>query len=122
MPKVNRCGQASVWTESDLSRFLSQISNPKHWLFVQMLIFTGERVGAICQVRVMNCSESLNQVLVREYLIFPGQIRNKSKKGQPPSREVPVHNILRQSLKQYPLPNSEWLFPSPHDFSKLTTG
>ena len=113
MPKVNRSGQSSIWTEFDLRRFLSQISNPKHWLFCQFLIFTGERVGAICRLRVTDCYEKLSPIKARQEMVFPGRIRKRSRTGESVSREVPIHSVLQQSLEEYLPDKSEWLFPSP---------
>ena len=115
MPKVNRNGQASIWTETDLSRFLGQIKNPKHLLFAQFFLFTGERVSAVCQLQVSDCYESLEPLRVRDQIIFRSQTRKRSKKGKAKSREVPLHQVLLQSLEAYSPQGSKWMFPSPRN-------
>lgn len=121
MPKVNRCGQSSVWNESDLSRFFDKLTNPKHRLFAHILFFTGERISAIAHLKIVCCYESVSPLRCRDVLLFPASTRKRGPNGKAESREVPVNSVLKQHLEGYSLPDSDWLFPSPRNPKKPVT-
>jgi len=55
MAKNNRFGQAEILSDSDYARIFKQISNHSHRLLLSIARFTGERWGAIVQLRVRDC-------------------------------------------------------------------
>ena len=121
MPKVNRCGQASVWTDQDLIRFRRAIKNPRHLLMVDLLQYTGERVGAMVQLRVEDVYEDVQAKVPRKDILYRASTRKRSPDGKRSSRGVPTHPALYQALQAYTPPETGYLFPSPRDRQKPVT-
>lgn len=111
MPKSNRKGKAAVLTDGEYSKIRRQIRTEKYRLLLDLAWFTGERWGALVQLKVSDVYE--RNGLPKQDIIFPAIIRKHRPDGTAETTEIPVHQILKESLERYqPQTNSEWLFPS----------
>ncbi|MBE9214565.1 tyrosine-type recombinase/integrase [Plectonema cf. radiosum LEGE 06105] len=108
--KNNRFGQSTVLSNYDYLKIRKHQSNLKHRLIIDIAWYTGERLGAIIQLKVDNVFESNGNV--REFITFQSNTRKASPDGKRLTRQVPVHSSLKEILSAYCLSNiSEWLFP-----------
>jgi len=114
MPKNAGHGQSSVLTDRECSKLLSIVTNPKHRLLLVIAKFTGERFGAIIQLRVADVYANIERGELRAAICFRASTRKASPKGKRNTREVPLSNQdFRKELQAYrPLQDSEWLFPN----------
>lgn len=111
MTKNNRKGKAAVITDAEYAKIRRQILTEKYKLLLDIGWFTGERWGALIQLKVSDVYTKPG--LAQENIIFPAIIRKHRPDGTADTIEVPVHGILKESLERYePQTNSEWLFPS----------
>ena len=101
--KLNRSGQAEALTKQQFLEVLSKLPDPHRVIFA-LTWYCAERAGAVCKLKVSDCYQAGKP---RAKILIPGRIRKDRN-----SREVPVSRGLAQILKTYPLPKSEWLFPS----------
>jgi integrase/recombinase XerD len=107
--KNNRYGQAAILTDTDYSKIRKQIKSKKYKLLLDIAWYTGERWGAIVKLQVSdvyNCDGS-----PREFINFKARTRKASPDGKRKTRQVPIHNILSESLASYQPENQTWLFP-----------
>jgi integrase/recombinase XerD len=111
MPKNNRKGKASVLTDGEYSKIRRQIRTEKYRLLLDLAWFTGERWGALVQLKVSDVYDHNGRP--KTDIIFPAIIRKHRPDGTAETTEIPVHQILKESLERYqPQTDSEWLFPS----------
>ncbi|MEH2283351.1 MAG: site-specific integrase [Nostoc sp.] len=111
MAKINRKGKAAILTDGEYSKIRRQIRTEKYQLLLDLAWFTGERWGALVQVKVSDVYAEPGKP--KEDIVFPGIIRKHRPDGSSDTTEIPVHAILKESLERYkPQTNSEWLFPS----------
>lgn len=116
MPKHDRHGCASTFSDSEFAKVLKQVVNPKHKLFLNILFFTGERVGAVCSLRV---EDVYNDGQPLTHITFLARTRKADSRGRRHTRQVPVSDSLREILKLYkPAACDGWLFPNWLDASK----
>jgi integrase/recombinase XerD len=108
MPKNNRNGQAAILTNGEYSKIRHQIRSQKYKLFLDLAWYTGERWGALCQLKVADLYNSDGSV--REYVTFRAQTRKASVDGSRKTRQVPIHLTLQEALKAYQPDNPEWMF------------
>jgi integrase/recombinase XerD len=111
MPKNNRKGKAAVITNAEYSKIRQQILRDKYKLLLDLGWFTGERWGALVQLKVADVYQEPGKA--KTDIIFPAIIRKHRPDGSADTTEIPVHDILKESLERYkPQTQSEWLFPS----------
>lgn len=117
MPKVNRSGQSKVLSDSEITKIKRNLRLPHHRLILDILRYTGERIGAVVQLQKLDVFDPKGNP--RKYITFRARTR-KAAAGQPAkTRQVVIHSSLRDALKNYPLPkHSLWLFPSQSDPEK----
>lgn len=109
--KNNRSGQAAILSDLDYSKIRKQIINQKYRLLWDLAWYTGERWGALVQLLVENCYNT--DGLPRTEITFRAVTRKASPDGKRQTRQVPVHDVLNQSLQAYkPETDSLWLFPN----------
>lgn len=113
MPKYNRCGQAEIFSAADYARLFRQVKNPSHRLLLSILKYTGERIGAICQLRVVDVYEDPENRVPAPNIFFDKLSRKGSPHGVKESHSVPTHENLAAELRQFTPPPGKWLFPSP---------
>lgn len=107
MPKNNGYGQAEIISASDWQKLKRQLSDNWFRPFVYIAYLTGERWGAICQLRREDIFEPWSG-RPRAYITF----RRETRKGKDETRQVPIHPDLFPVLKEWELPAGEFLFPA----------
>ncbi|MEH2071616.1 MAG: site-specific integrase [Nostoc sp.] len=120
--KNDREGQAAILTNEDYSKIRNRIRSRKYKLLLDLAWYTGERWGALVQLRVADVYNE--DGTVREYINFRARTRkakpkalDKTKNTQKPkskraNRQVAVHPVLKELLLSYkPESGVEWLFP-----------
>ncbi len=109
MAKIKGNGKASVWTDEDLLRLLSLdliAQHPDRVLMMAILRYTGERIGAVLQLRVADCYDGKKP---RKEILF----RKRNRKGLVQAREVMVCHKLADYLNDFSPSEADYLFPSP---------
>lgn len=117
MPKIKGNGKASIWVDEDLANFLSLDlikTHPDRLLLIALLRYTGERIGAVLQLRYEDCYSGDRP---RTEILF----RKKTRKGKIEAREVFVGAKLADCLRAYRPKTTGYLFPSPTDPAKHIT-
>jgi integrase/recombinase XerD len=106
--KVDRSGQAAIISDREYVKIFEAIESPKHRLLLAIARYTGERWGAIVQLRR---EDVFNGSKPREHITFRACTRKASPSGARHTRQVPVHPRLREILQGYSLNlNHSWLF------------
>ena len=117
--KNDREGQAAILTYANCSKIRTQIRSRKYKLLFDLACYTGERWGALVQLRVSDVYAE--DGTARDYINFRARTRkakpNSKHKPQDKAlrknRQVPVHPVLKEILLAYkPESNSIWLFPA----------
>ncbi len=112
MPKNNRHGQAAILSDSDYAKIFKHLTNPKHRLLLFVARYTGERWGAIVQLRIKDVYRSPERGVLQEAVTFRASTRKASPTGKQETRQVPFHPNLAVALQAYrPESGLEWLFP-----------
>lgn len=118
--KNNRCGQAAVISDADCLKIRKQIRCKKYKLLFDLARYTGERWGALVQLKDGDIYDDKGRV--RETIVFRASTRKADTKGKRKTRSVPVHPHLRELLEAYrPQEQSCWLFPSREDSTRPIT-
>jgi integrase/recombinase XerD len=105
-----RKGQAALWTSQLIKQMRSRLKSPQQRLIFEISLYTGERMGAICQLRVEDIYDQNGKVLGT--ITFAGSVRKSTKHGAAATRQVAVHPDLRYHLENYQHPSDGYLFPS----------
>lgn len=105
--KTKRYGQAAILSARQWRKIKR---NSEGWfkVLVYVAYLTGERWGAICQLRVEDVYTSDGNL--KENITF----RVGTRKGKDRTRQVPVHPDLKPVLLAWK-PSGEWLFPAPRN-------
>lgn len=115
--KIDRNGKASLITQNQFARLMRASKSEKFKLLLSLGIYTGERWGAICQLKIEDCYQSIRPNRTREFIIYKKKTRKNSAGKGTETREVPIHPDLALRLQAYILPCDacldDWLFPSP---------
>jgi integrase/recombinase XerD len=106
--KNNRNGQAAVLSDADYSKIRRQIRNRKYKILLDLAWYTGERWGALVQLRT---NDVYQNGIPRDYVTFRAATRKASPDGTRRTRQIPVHPTLWSSLSTYN-PGDGYLFPS----------
>lgn len=117
--KNNRNGQASVLTDSDYSKLRKQIKSRKYKLLLDLAWYTGERWGALVQLKIDDVYNPDGSP--RAYITFRASTRKASPDGKRQTRQIPVHEILFEALRGYkPEESLPWLFPNREGNGSIT--
>lgn len=109
--KNNRHGQAAIISDVEYQKIRKCLKSKKYKLLLDIARFTGERWGAIVQLRIEDIFDVNGNPL--EFITFPAGIRKADTKGKRHTRTVPVHPALHEILSAYrPARNNGWLFES----------
>lgn len=112
MGKNNRFGQAEILSDIELDRIFKNLKSREHKLFFAIARYSGERFGAIAQLRFSDVYDDRCNPL--HEITFPAAIRKASPDGSRSTRQLLVFERLHNSLVAY-RPNQcdrLWLFPS----------
>lgn len=113
-----RNGQAAVWTSQLIRQMRSRLRSPQQRLIFEISLYTGERMGAICQLRVEDIYDQNGKVLGT--ITFAGSTRKSTKHGAAATRQVAVHSDLRHHLENYQRPDTGYLFPTNSNAGHIT--
>jgi len=108
--KNNRHGKAAIWTDAVIKKMRQSIRSPQQRLIFEIGLCTGERIGAIVQLKVSDVYAADGEVL--ESITFAGSSRKSSKHGLAKTRQVFVHEHLKTLLTQYQHTFDGYLFHS----------
>lgn len=114
MAKHNRCGQAEIFTQADYAKLFKVVKNPSHKLMLTVLKYTGERIGAVCQLRLVDVYADVEQRIPAQEIFFRAESRKASPSGERESLSVATHPHLAAILSDIQPKDSVWLFPSGH--------
>jgi integrase/recombinase XerD len=107
--KNNRNGKASIITDSEYLKIRAKIITLKYKILLDLAWYTGERWGALVQLRV---SDVYGPNGPHCMITFRSVSRKKRPDGSADTRQVPTHPVLYASLRTYtPDNNSVWMFP-----------
>lgn len=110
MPKNNRQGKAAIWTKPVIKVLRANLQTPQQKLIFEISLFTGERMGAIVQLKTSDVYDQNGQVL--ESITFGSATRKASKHGLAKTRQIFIHDHLRVHLQQYQPVADGYLFSS----------
>ena len=106
----------------NILKSVSNIRAQKYKLLLDLAWFTGERWGALVQMKVSDVYDSDGNP--RKSVTFRARTRKAcgEKQKTKKTREVPVHSTLREVLSAYtPDSDSEWLFPARRNYTQGET-
>lgn len=106
MAKVNRFGQAAVFTPEQLQELWGELSQP-HLVISQICYYTAARIGEVLQLRAED--------IKGERIVYRAS-NTKTKK----TRTVKVPQQLKEVLEAADLPHSGFLFPGSGKSGHLT--
>jgi integrase/recombinase XerD len=108
--KNNRKGKAALWTPQVIKQMRLHLKSPQQRLIFEISLYTGERMGAITQLRVEDVFDKSGKVLGT--ITFGATTRKSSKHGEAATRQVAVHPDLAYHLERFNTPSTGYLFPS----------
>lgn len=109
--KNNGKGQAAIWTPQIIRKMRSRLISPVQRLIFEISLFTGERMGAIVQLKKSDVYDRQDKVL--EFITFASSTRKSTKHGLAATRQVAVHPDLKFYLEAYTAAAAfGYLFPS----------
>lgn len=106
--KVGGHGQGAIISDSDYAKIRKQVSS-KYRLLLDLARYTGERWGALVQLRVDDVFDST--LKPRSHILFRARTRKASPDGKRHTRTCPVHPELKELLERYSPPQEGYLFP-----------
>lgn len=112
MAKHNRCGQAEIFTLADYTKLYKVVKNPAHKLMLTVLKYTGERISAICQLRLVDVYSDVERRIPAKEIFFRAESRKASPSGERESLSIPTHPNLAMMLSSLEPRDKIWLFPS----------
>ena len=115
MPKINRHGKAAIISDPEYLRIFKQIDNPNHRLILNILRYTGERIGAVCSLKVLDVYWDAGRRIPSKTITFRRATRKANKHGAAKTRQLPMPVSLKLEFENFQPPKSEWLFPSPRN-------
>ncbi len=116
--KNARKGKAAIWDSNVIKKMRSRLISPQQRLIFEISLFTGERMGAITQLKVSDCYKNRR---VLDTITFAHNTRKSTKHGEAATRQVAVHPDLKYHLERYTPPTKGWLFPSRSLAGHITT-
>lgn len=119
MPKNNRFGKAAIWTPTVIKKLRSRLNTPQQRLIFEISLWTGERMGAIVQLKVSDVYGLDGKVL--DVITFGSSTRKSSKHGSAVTRQIYIHPELREHLAAYTPASQGFLFPSSRSATKHIT-
>lgn len=118
MPKNNRFGKAAIWTPTVIKKLRSRLNTPQQRLIFEISLWTGERMGAIVQLKVGDVYDKNGKVL--EVITFGSSTRKSSRHGNAVTRQIYIHPELRDHLAGYSHSCGGFLFPSSRTTKHIT--
>jgi integrase/recombinase XerD len=117
MGKNNRKGQAAILSDREYLAIKREIKSKKYKLLWDIAWYTGERWGAIVQLKFDDLYFGEKPL---DYITFAATTRKASPDGKRQTRQVPIHAALRESLADYkPEYFNGYIFPGKADDSHI---
>ncbi|NJL53500.1 MAG: tyrosine-type recombinase/integrase [Hydrococcus sp. SU_1_0] len=116
--KNRRRGQAAIWDNGTIKKIRAGLKSPCQRLIFEISLFTGERIGAITQLKVSDIYDEHGLVL--ETITFSASTRKATKHGSASTRQVPIHPDLLLHFERYSPPSHGFLFPSGSSSGHIT--
>ncbi len=116
--KNARKGKAAIWDSNTIKKMRSRLISPQQRLIFEISLFTGERMGAITQLKVSDCYKN-GRVL--DTITFASSTRKSTKHGVAATRQVAVHPDLKYHLERYTPLTQGYLFPTRSKCGHITT-
>ena len=111
--KKDRCGKAAIFTRDEITKIRRAFDIPHHRCIFELALWTGERMGAIVQLRVDDVYLDVERGILQQVITFPAQTRKARPGGARETRQVSIHPDLASYLTNYrPKQNSGYLFPA----------
>ncbi len=120
MGKNKRYGQAAKISDKQMLDLRRAIKFPKHRLIIDIARYTGERMGALVQLKVSDVYADPAKSIPLEMITYRKRTRKASPDGSCQTRQVPVHPELAESLRNYSPPLDGYLFPGKEPGTHLT--
>lgn len=120
MAKHNGHGQAAVLTNAQVAKIRRTMKQPHHKLMFDIAIWTGERWGAIIQLRVDDVYQDSVRAIPHKLITYRAITRKAGAGGKRETRQVPVHQELEDILRAYRPPQYGYLFPNKKTGRHLT--
>lgn len=118
MSKNNRHGQAEILSAGDCDRIRRSIISKHHLLLWDIARYTGERWGAICQLKVSDVYADAAKSVPHADITFQKHTRKASPTGKKETRQCPIHPELDRLLRAYKPSSQGYLFSSGFSGSK----
>lgn len=106
--KIDGHGQGAIISDSDYAKIRKQLSS-KYRLLLDLARYTGERWGALVQLRVDDVF--VDGGTPRSHILFRASTRKAAPDGKRRTRTCPVHPELKELLERYSPPKDGYLFP-----------
>ncbi|WP_434222086.1 tyrosine-type recombinase/integrase [Limnospira platensis CENA597] len=119
--KKNRIGKASIIPDAIADKIIKRCKYPWQQTLLAILMYTGERVGAVRLLRVPDVYVSPASHIVLPEITFRSETRKRAGGKEGGVRQVPISQKLREILGTYRIGGGDFLFPSPSDISKPVT-
>ncbi|NET30010.1 site-specific integrase [Okeania sp. SIO1I7] len=111
--KRSRKGKASIIESWEAQAIYENFTTPANKLIWQICRYTGERIGAVLQLKIENVYFNPARLVPLPEITFPSESRKKSPGGIASTRQVPIIKPLLIELQKFHLAaQSGWLFPS----------
>lgn len=111
-------GQAAIWTPKIIRQMRSRFKSPTQRLIFEISLFTGERMGAITQLKVSDAFDKNGEVL--DTITFAATTRKATKHGMATTRQVAIHPDLKFYLETYRRPKIGYLFPTNSEIGHIS--
>jgi integrase/recombinase XerD len=105
--KHNRHGKSEPMSFEVYKKVRANFFLDMHRAILDIAYYSGERWGAILQLRVEDLYKDPVKRVLRDEITFRAQTRKDKE-----TRQVPVHSELKMRLRGYQCPKDGWLFPS----------
>jgi integrase/recombinase XerD len=107
--KSKRRGKAAIFNEREIRKIRAVFSH-KHRAIFEIALYTGERMGAIVQLKVEDVYRDLINGIPHDEITFDARTR-KACQGIRNTRQVLIHPDLKSFLASYKPPENGYLFP-----------
>jgi integrase/recombinase XerD len=105
--KHNRHGQSEPMMPDVYKKLRANFCEESHQNLLDIAYYTGERWGAILQLRVDDLYKDPTRRQLHDKITFRAETRKDRS-----TRQVPIHPELKMRLRAYQPPSRGWLFPS----------
>jgi integrase/recombinase XerD len=110
--KNKRYGKAAIFNSRDVEKIRKSFTVPHHRCIFEIALYTGERMGAIVQLKVSDVYADPIKRTTHPVITFASNTRKKRPDGSTQTRQVPIHPDLKDFLMVYNTPQEGYLFPS----------